>query len=101
NVTDVFYETYQDLTPDHNVVAVNPDNGRLMGTCFFHPRPRHVSLGIMNVHPNYFGRGVGSALLQHIIRFADERQLPLRLTQSAINVDSFSLYNKAGFVPRY
>ena len=25
----------------------------------------------------------------------------LRLTQSAISVDSFSLYNKAGFVPRY
>ena len=26
---------------------------------------------------------------------------PLRLTQSAINVDSFSLYIKAGFVPRH
>ncbi len=100
-VTDVFYETYNDLTPGCNVVAVNDRTGRLMGSCFYHPRPRHVSLGIMNVHPNYFGTGVGSALLRLIIDFADSRGLPLRLTQSAINVDSFSLGNKAGCVPRY
>src|SRR5690606_26225274 len=90
------------LTPGCNVVAVNPANGRLMGSCFYHPREHHVSLGIMNVHPNYFGRGVGSALLRHIIDFTEKQNYPaLRLTQSAINVDSFSLYNKAGFVPRY
>lgn len=100
-VTDVFYQTYQDLTPDCNVVAVNPNTGRLMGSCFYHPRPLHVSLGIMNVHPNYFGQGVGSALLKHILNVADARGLPLRLTQSAVNIDSFSLYNKAGCVPRY
>jgi GNAT superfamily N-acetyltransferase len=101
-VTDVFYEVYNDLTPGKNVVAVNPATGRLMGSCFYHPRPRHVSLGIMNVHPNYFGMGVGSKLLKHIIDFTDQNGYKaLRLTQSAINIDSFSLYNKAGFVPRY
>lgn len=101
-VTEVFYEVYNDLTPGCNVVAVNPATGRLMGSCFYHPREKHVSLGIMNVHPNYFGRGVGSALLRHIIEFTEGNGFPaLRLTQSAINVDSFSLYNKAGFVPRY
>lgn len=100
-VTEVFYDVYNDLTPGSNVVAVNPKTGRLMGSCFYHPRPLHVSLGIMTVHPNYFGRGVGRALLQFIIDFARQQQKPLRLTQSAINVDSFSLYNKAGFVPRY
>lgn len=101
-VTEVFYETYNDLSPGCNVVAVNPDTGRIMGSCFYHPRERHVSLGIMNVHPNYFGRGVGSALLRHIIDYTDSHGYSaLRLTQSAINVDSFSLYNKAGFVPRY
>ena len=102
SVTEVFYDTYNDLSPGSNVVAVNPENGRLMGSCFYHPRKQHVSLGIMNVHPNYFGRGVGRTLLQHIIEFTEQHNYPaLRLTQSAINVDSFSLYNKAGFVPRY
>ena len=100
-VTDVFYETYHDLSPGCNVAAINPDTGRIMGSCFYHPRERHVSLGIMNVHPNYFGRGVGSALLRHIIDYTESHGYSaLRLTQSAINVDSFSLYNKAGFTPR-
>jgi GNAT superfamily N-acetyltransferase len=100
-VTDIFYETYNDLSPGCNVVAENPQTGRIMGSCFYHPRQRHVSLGIMNVHPNYFGRGVGSALLRHIIDFTEKHgYAALRLTSSAMNVDSFSLYNKAGFVPR-
>lgn len=101
-VAEVFYEVYNDLEPGMNVVAENPETGRLMGSCFYHPREHHVSLGIMTVHPNYVGMGVGRALLQHIIDFTDAGGYPaLRLTQSAINVDSFSLYNKAGFVPRY
>lgn len=101
-VTEVFFDTYNDLNPGCNVVAVNPQTGRLMGSCFYHPRESHVSLGIMNAHPNYFGQGVASALLKHIIDFTDRNGYrALRLTQSAINVDSFSLYNRAGFVPRY
>lgn len=101
-VTEVFYEVYNDLTPGCNVVAVNPASGRIMGSCFYHPRDSHVSLGIMTVHPNYFGSGVGGVLLRHIIDYTESHGFKsLRLTQSAINVDSFSLYNKAGFVPRH
>lgn len=100
-ITDVFYEVYNDMTPGKNVVAINPDNGRIMGSCFYHPREHHLSLGIMNVHPNYFGTGVGSKLLRHIISYKEENGFDaLRLTQSAINIDSFTLYNKAEFVPR-
>ena len=101
-IMEVFYDVYEDLDPGHNVVAVHPRTGRLMGSCFFHPRQHHVSLGIMNVHPNHFKCGVGRALLKHIIDFTDQEEYPaLRVTQSAMNVDSFSLYNKAGCVPRY
>jgi GNAT superfamily N-acetyltransferase len=101
-VTEVFYEVYNALEPGCTVVAEHPDTGRLMGSCFYHPRKHHVSLGIMNVHPNYFGQGVGRALLQHIIDFTDRHGYKaLRLTQSALNLDSFSLYNRAGFVPRH
>ena len=101
-VTEVFYDVYNDLDPDCNVVAVHPQTGRLMGSCFYHPRAHHVSLGIMNVHPNHFGRGVGRQLLGHIIDYTHSNGYDaLRLTQSAINIESFSLYNKAGFVPCY
>ena len=99
-VTEVFYDVYEALDPGCGLVAENKLTGRLMGSCFYHPRPHHISLGIMNVHPNHFGTGAGRALLQFIIDFSHRSDKPLRLTQSALNLDSFSLYNKAGFVPR-
>lgn len=101
-VTEVYYDVYNALSPGCSVVAENPRTGRLMGSCFYHPRRHHVSLGIMNVHPNYFGQGVARALLKHIIDFTDAKGYKsLRLTASAVNLDSFSLYNRAGFVPRH
>jgi GNAT superfamily N-acetyltransferase len=100
-VTEAFYDVYAALDPDCAVVAENTRTGRLMGSCFYHPRERHVSLGIMNVHPNYFGQGAGKALLRYITDYTEEHGYKsLRLTQSALNLDSFSLYNTAGFVPR-
>ena len=83
--TEVFFDVYEALDPGCGVVVENERTGRLMGSCFFHPRPQHVSLGIMNVHPNYFGQGVGKALLRHIINYAEGRgDRPVRLTQSAL-----------------
>ena len=102
DVATVFYDVYNALEPGCCVVAEHTKTSRLMGSCFYHPRERHVALGIMNVHPNYFGMGVGRALLQYVIDYTDRNGYKsLRLTQSALNLDSFSLYNKAGFVPRY
>ena len=100
--TDIFWQVYEALDPGCCVVAENPTTRRLMGSCFYHPREHHVSLGIMNVHPNYFGRGVARELLGYITGFADRNGYPaVRLVQSAMNLDSFSLYTRAGFVPRY
>ena len=100
-VTDVFYDVYEKMEPGNAVVVENMSTGTLAGSCFYHPRPHHIALGILNVHPNYFGYGVGKTLVQHGINWANRDGKPLRLTQSAINLDSFSLYNKMGFVPRH
>jgi hypothetical protein len=54
----------------------------------------------MNVDPNYFGRGIASLLLRFITDFADRQSKLVRLVSSAMNLDSFSLYSRAGFVPR-
>ena len=70
------------------------------------PRPRladclsYVSLGIMNAHPNYFAQGVARGLLAHIIKVAEGLDTPIRRLSSALNIDSFPLYTRAGFVPR-
>ena len=98
--TQIFCQVYEALDPGCTLIAVDPETDRLLGSCFYHPRETHVSLGIMNVHPSYFGRGVARRLLQHIIDFAQGEGKPVRLVSSAMNLDSYSLYTRAGFVPR-
>ena len=98
--TTLFFDVYEALDPGCCLVAENRTTRRLMGSCFYRERPTHVSLGIMNVHPSYFRQGVARVMLRHIIEFADGEQKPLRLVSSALNLDSFSLYTRAGFVPR-
>lgn len=99
-VAELFCKVYEDLDPGCCIVAEDPKTKRLMGSCFYHPRETHVSLGIMNVNPAYFGRGVARKLLDFVIAFAKREKKPLRLVSSAMNLDSFSLYTRAGFVPR-
>lgn len=96
----IYTRIYDALDPDCCVVAEDAETGRLAGSCFFHPRPTHVSLGIMTVAPEYFGRKVSTKLLAYIVDVAERRNQTLRLVSSAMNLDSFSLYSKAGFVPR-
>lgn len=95
----VFCEVYEDLDPGCGLVVEVSRSGMIAGSCFFHPRETHVSLGIMNVHPNYFGHGIAGRLLGRIVDEAEMRDLPLRLVSSALNLDSYSLYNRNGFSP--
>jgi GNAT superfamily N-acetyltransferase len=55
-------------------------------------------VGIVSVSPTAFGQGVARAMLEEIIHVADG--MPLRLVSSAMNLDSFSLYTRLGFVPQ-
>jgi GNAT superfamily N-acetyltransferase len=96
----LFCEVYERLDPGCCLIARSALDQRIIGSCFYHPRESHVSLGIMNVHPQACGQGVARALLDVIIQHAEELGLPLRLVSSAMNLDSFSLYTRAGFVPR-
>ncbi len=100
-VTEIFYDVYSVLEGSWGIVAENKKTSRLMGTCFYHIRPTHVALGIMNVHPNYFKLGVARSLLKYITDISDRENKPLRLISSAMNLDSYSLYNQAGFIPHF
>ena len=100
NATMLFCDVYEALDPGCCLIAVEKETGQIAASCFYHPRPTHVSLGIMNVHPNHFGKGLARQLLDRIVQFSEEQKKPTRLVSSAINLDSFSLYNRGGFVPR-
>lgn len=93
-----FCETYEALDSDCCLVA--EVGGKIAASCFYHPRPTHFSLGIMCVHPNYYGKGLARKLLSQIIELSKKANKPLNLISSAMNIDSFSLYNKAGFIPK-
>ncbi|MBP3694824.1 MAG: GNAT family N-acetyltransferase [Thermoguttaceae bacterium] len=96
----LFCRTYAALDGQENhLIAWDSDAQRIAGSCFVHPRPTHISLGIMNVHPDYFGQSIAPRILERIIEIARSRDLPLHLVSSAMNLDSFSLYSRMGFVP--
>ncbi|MEM7698138.1 MAG: GNAT family N-acetyltransferase [Verrucomicrobiota bacterium] len=94
-----FCETYHDLDPEAAIVAENIHSDRIVGSCFVHPRETHLSIGIVNVHPNYFSAGVAGKMLRAVIKEADDADLPMRLVSSALNLDSYSLYHRYGFRP--
>ena len=98
--TLLFCEIYESLDPGCCLIAIDSNSNEIVGSCFWHPRTTHVSLGIMNVHPSHFGRGIATRLLREIANIADHSNLPVRLVSSAMNLDSFSLYNRAGFTPQ-
>ena len=97
--TVMIFDVYQELDPGQGLVAVDDASGQIIGSCFVHPRETHVSLGIMNSHPDHFGRGVARALLRRIIADAQALRKPVRLVSSCFNLDSYSLYTRNGFVP--
>ena len=94
----VFCAVYDAIDPGQAVVVEDTDTGALAGSCFVHPRPTHVSLGILNTAPQFAGRGVARMLVRHVTDLADRLDLPTRLVSSAMNLDSYSLYNRSGFV---
>lgn len=91
----IFPEVYEALDPGCCLVAEIDD--QLAGSCFYHPRETHFALGIMNANPGFAGQGVARRILEEVIRRAGDK--PIRLVSSALNLDSYSLYTRAGFRP--
>src|ERR1700726_2863364 len=83
-----FPQVYEALDPGCCALAVDRSNGRIAASCFYHPRPTHISLGIMTAHPDYFGTGAARLVLQSVCDLADRQAKPLRLVSSAMNLDS-------------
>ena len=95
----LFPEVYAELDRGHAVAACDRASGELLGVCFVHPRKNHVAVGIVATAPEAQGRGVARAMLTPVIAQARRDHLPVRLVSSLLNLDSFSLYSRLGFVP--
>ncbi|HLY44148.1 MAG TPA: GNAT family N-acetyltransferase [Stellaceae bacterium] len=76
-------------------------DGRIAGSNFVDERSPIVGLGPITVDPAAQNRGVGAALMRHMIDRAAERGAPgLRLLQSGYHTRSLCLYTKLGFAVR-
>jgi GNAT superfamily N-acetyltransferase len=95
----LFAEVYDALDPGEAIAARDPESGALLGVCFVHPRETHISVGIVATAPECAGSGVAKAMMQAVVEKARKAGLPLRLVSSLLNLDSFSLYTRLGFVP--
>ena len=96
----VIPELYETLDPGCCLVAEDEETGRLAASVFYHPRETHWAIGIVNSHPDFGGRGVARQVMEAVIALAKEDGKPVRLVSSAMNLDSFSLYTRLGFVPQ-
>ena len=95
----LFPQVYEALDPGQAVAARDPSSGELLGVCFVHPRETHVAIGIVATAPEAAGRGVARAMMEAALDQARTAGKPVRLVSSLLNLDSFSLYSRLGFVP--
>ena len=61
----------------------------------FHPREAHWHLPLIGVDPAYQGKGVGSALLSHVLHMCDDQNVIAYL--EATNQRNARLYKRHGF----
>jgi GNAT superfamily N-acetyltransferase len=92
-------DAYAALDPNQAIAARDTATGTLLGVCFVHPRETHHALGIVATAPEAAGRGIARAMVTEAIHRATAAGLPLRLVSSLLNLDSYSLYTRLGFVP--
>lgn len=95
----IFPRVYGALDAGEGVGARDVATGELLGVCFIHDRPTHVAFGIVATAPSAQGRGVARAMMEPALVRARAAGKPARLVSSALNLDSFSLYTRLGFVP--
>ena len=95
----LFPEVYEALDPGECLVARDAQTQAILGVCFSHERETHVAIGIVATAPESGGRGVARRMMESVLEKARQLGKPARLVSSLLNLDSFSLYTRLGFVP--
>lgn len=95
----LFPEVYEALDPGEAVTARDTQTSEVLGVCFSHERETHVAIGIVATAPEAGGRGIAKQMMAAVLEKARSLGKPARLVSSLLNLDSFSLYTRLGFVP--
>src|ERR671933_787545 len=74
------------------------DDGRIVGSNFLSLMDPVAGVGPITVDPSYQGQGVGRALMQNVMEYAQHNNIEqVRLFHDSFNVASLSLYASLGF----
>jgi ribosomal protein S18 acetylase RimI-like enzyme len=74
------------------------DDGRIVGSNFLSLMDPVARVGPLTIDPSYQGQGVGRALMQDVLDYAQHNNIKqVRLFHDAFNVASLSLYASMGF----
>jgi GNAT superfamily N-acetyltransferase len=121
-LTRIFFEAFKDIQERHRFPVDLPNmelargimemivgkrdiygvaavlDGKIVGSNFAHIEDAVSYIGPITVDTSQQGRGVGRALMQHIIEWSLKNHGPMvRLVQEGFNMQSLSLYTSLGF----
>lgn len=95
----LFPQVYEALDPGEAITVRDDDTQAILGICFTHERETHLSIGIVATSPEAAGKGIARQMMQAALDKAQGLGKPVRLVSSLLNLDSFSLYTRLGFIP--
>jgi GNAT superfamily N-acetyltransferase len=95
----LFPQVYEALDPGEAITVRDDETQAILGICFTHERETHLSIGIVATSPEAAGRGIARQMIQAALDKAQRLGKPARLVSSLLNLDSFSLYTRLGFIP--
>lgn len=72
-------------------------DGKPAGCVNVQYRPREIFLCNIYILPEFQRRGIGSSIIESVLRFARETRRPVRLNVLRTNRDAFRLYVRLGF----
>jgi len=94
-------EASQDKTADREFDERNPhlivEADNAVGIIGWLSKEDHIWFGPLYVLPEFQGKGIGSSVVKHFIKQAEERNLPLRLRTLRKNEGAKRLYERHGF----
>jgi len=84
----------------NNIQLVALVDGRVVGWADILPkdRPIHAHVGVLGIGlvPEFRGKGVGTALLRHVLEQGRKKYVRVELTVRAANTRAIALYEKLG-----